>query len=97
VGEEATSVRFGCNGSVRLAARGEQMSGNAGAMLLREVDDTIGVTKQVARQLRGPRNPLLVSYTMTELLRTRLQMIALGFRDQGDADLLRRDPVLRAA
>ena len=73
------------------------MSGNAGAMLLREVDDRIGVTKEVAGELHDPRNPLLVSYTMTELLRTRLQMIALGFRDQGDADLLRRDPVLRVA
>ncbi len=97
VGEETTSVRFGCNGSVRIAARGEKLSGNAGAMLLREVDDRIGVTRHVARRLRDPRNPLLVQYPMTELLRTRLQMIALGFRDQGDADLLRRDPILRVA
>lgn len=97
MGEETTGVRFGCNGSVRIASRGEKLSGNAGAMLLREVDDAIGVTKQVARRLRDPRNPLLVEYTMAELLRTRLQMIALGFRDQGDADLLRCDPVLRLA
>jgi hypothetical protein len=97
VGEETTRVRFGFNGSIRVAARGEKLSGNAGAMLLREVDDRIGVTKQLGRRLHDPRNPLMVQYTMTELLRTRLQMIALGFRDQGDADLLRRDPVLRVA
>lgn len=95
--EETTRLRFGFNGSVRIAARGEQLSGNAGAMLLREVDDAIGVTKQIAGRLRDPRDPMLVQYSMTELLRTRLQMIALGFRDQGDADLLRRDPVLRLA
>lgn len=97
MGEETTSVRFGCNGSIRVAARGEKLSGNAGAMLLREVDDKIGVTKQLGRSLHDPRNPLMVQYTMAELLRTRLQMIALGFRDQGDADLLRRDPILRVA
>jgi hypothetical protein len=80
---------------VRIAARGEQLSGNAGVMLLRTVDDAIGVTKQIARDLHDPRNPLLTRYGMTELLRTRLQRIALGYRDQGDADLLRRDPTLR--
>lgn len=97
MGEESNGVRFGFNGSARLAARGEQLSGNAGAMLLREVDDAIGVTKGIAARLHDPRNPLLVQYPMAELLRTRLQMIALGFRDQGDADLLRADPVLRLA
>jgi len=97
VGEESTDVRFDFNGSVRVAARGEQLSGNAGAMLLRAVDDAVGVTRQVAGDLHDPRSPELIRYGLTELLRTRLQMIALGYRDQGDADLLRRDPVLRLA
>lgn len=97
MGEESRDVRFDFNGSVRIASRGEQLSGNAGAMLLRAVDDAVGVTKQVAGDLHDPRNPELVRYGLTELLRTRLQMIALGYRDQGDADLLRRDPVLRLA
>jgi hypothetical protein len=66
-------------------------------MLLREVDDAIGVTRELAAELDDPRDPMLVQYSLTELLRTRLQMIALGYRDQGDADLLRRDPVLRLA
>ena len=97
MGEESTGVRFDFNGSVRVAARGEQLSGNAGAMLLRAVDDAIGVTRQLAQDLHDPRDPTLVQYRLSELLRTRLQMIALGYRDQGDADLLRRDPVLRLA
>lgn len=97
MGEESTDVRFDFNGSVRVAARGEQLSGNAGAMLLRAVDDAVGVTRQVAGDLHDPRSPELIRYGLTELLRTRLQMIALGYRDQGDADLLRRDPVLRLA
>jgi hypothetical protein len=82
---------------VRVAARGHQLSGNGGAMLLREVDDAIGVSRQLAAQLHDPREPSAVRYSMRELLRTRLQMIALGYRDQGDADLLRHDPVLRLA
>jgi hypothetical protein len=64
VGEETTSVRFGCNGSIRVAARGEKLSGKAGAMLLREVDDKIGVTKQLGRSLLDPRNPLMVQYSV---------------------------------
>jgi hypothetical protein len=97
VGEETTGLRFGFNGSVRVAGRGEQLSGNGGAMLLREVDDAVGVTTRIASRVHDARDPMLVQYSMSELLRTRLQMIALGFRDQGDADLLRRDPVLRLA
>lgn len=97
MGEENTDVRFGFNGSVRVAARGEQLSGNAGAMLLRAVDDSFGVTAQLARELDDPRDPALVQHPVSELLRTRLQMIALGYRDQGDADLLRRDPALLLA
>lgn len=97
MGEESTGVRFDFNGSVRVAARGEQLSGNAGAMLLRAVDDAVGVTKQLARDLHDPRLASCVQYRLSELLRTRLQMIALGYRDQGDADLLRRDPVMRLA
>jgi len=97
VGEENTAVRFECNGSVRVVSRGERLSGNGGALLLREVDDAIGVTAQISARLLDPRDPSLVQYSMPELVRTRLQMIALGFRDQGDADLLRRDPVLRLA
>lgn len=97
MGEESTEVRFECNGSVRVVARGNQMSGNAGAMLLREVDDAIGVTREVAADLYDPRDPMMVQYSLKELLRTRLQMIALGYRDQGDADLLRHDGALRLA
>ena len=92
-----TGVRFDFNGSIRVAARGEQLSGNAGALLLRAIDDAVGVTRQLAQDLHDPRDPSLVHYRLSELLRTRLQMIALGYRDQGDADLLRRDPVLRLA
>ena len=66
-------------------------------MLLRAVDDAVGVSGQLARELEDPRDPDLVQYRLSELLRTRLQMIALGYRDQGDADLLRRDPALRLA
>jgi len=97
VGEETTRVRFSFNGPIRVAALGEKLSCNDGAILLRKIDDGIGVTKQLGRRLHDPHNPLMVHHTMTELLRTQLQMIALGFRDQGDADLLRRDPILRVA
>lgn len=60
MGEESTGVRFDFNGSVRVAARGEQLSGNAGAMLLRAVDDAVGVTRQLALELHDPRDPSLV-------------------------------------
>jgi hypothetical protein len=97
VSEETTAVRFDFNGSVRLAERGEKLGGNAGALLLRETDDRLGFTAWLARKLLDPRNPVLVVHDLAALLRARLQLIALGHRDQGDADLLRMDPALRLA
>jgi hypothetical protein len=97
VGEETTALRFGFNGSIRVATRGDRLTSNAGALLLRDLDDRLGVTQWLSEKLHDPRDAERVRHEMPELLRTRILLMALGHRDQGDADLHRRDPALRLA
>jgi hypothetical protein len=65
--------------------------------LIREIDQRLRVTRDLAARLVDPRNPDLLVHPLAELLRTSVQMIAQGWRDQDDADKLRGDPACRLA
>lgn len=102
MGESQTACReslFGLtfNHSIKVEARPERLSSEAGALLLREIDERLGLTRSLTAKLLDPRNPALVIHPLSELLRARLCMIAEGWGDQDDADKLRHDPALRLA
>ena len=88
---------FSFNSSLSFEGRPERLTRDAGALLLREVDERIGLTGRLADRLRDPRNPLLVTHPLVELLRARIYSMAQGHRDQDDLDDLRHDPALRLA
>ena len=75
---------------------GTKLSSNAGALLLRGVDDRLGMTRDLARRLVDDRQPGTV-FSMAELTRTLLYLPAQGFSDLDDGDLLRHDPAFRLA
>jgi hypothetical protein len=85
------------NGSVRIEARRERVTADAGALLLREFMDRSGLTMLLGQHLVDPRDPTLVRHSHVELLRTMLLMRAQGWADQGDVDYVREDPVFRLA
>lgn len=92
---KGSAISFGFNGSVRVEGRCLRMSANTGALLLREVDDALGMTPGIAEELEDDR--ARARFSQTELLRQRLFLMALGYGVQSDSDLLRADPVLRVA
>lgn len=85
------------NRSIRVEARSERLSGDAGALLLREVFSRLKLEEFFREHLIDPRRPEVITHPQIELLRTQLLLLAQGFRDQDDASRLRRDPVLRLA
>jgi Transposase DDE domain group 1 len=87
------SLQF--NRSVEVEARPERLSGDAGALLLREVWSRLGMDGFFGDRLFDPRNPLLITHPQSELLRTQVLLLAQGWRDQDDADSLRDDPLFR--
>lgn len=73
------------------------ISSDAGALLLRKVDDLLGVTQGLAAVVPDPRRADRVIHDRDEQFRQRVYQIALGYEDCNDADRLRQDPLLKIA
>ncbi len=84
------------NRSIRVECREDRLTGDAGAIPIREVMDRTGVTRELASRLLDPRDSARVRYSLETLLRERVSLLCQGWFDQDDADRLRRDPAFRA-
>jgi hypothetical protein len=72
-----------------------EISSDGGALLLRQVDDSLGLTAGFADCLNDDRDPLRCLHSRHEQTRQRVFQIALGYEDCNDADRLRHDPLLK--
>src|SRR3712207_8424877 len=97
MGEMLLPFATSFNASLIVDARPERLTGDAGAILVREVIERTGILEWMIARLHDPWQPHLVTYPLAELLRTMLVLFAQGWRDQDDADVLRLDPALRCA
>ncbi len=76
---------------------GGQISSDAGVLVLREVEQRLGVAECLAACIDDPRLPERVRHRVADILRFRMLMIAAGYEDGNDADSLRHDPVFKLA
>jgi hypothetical protein len=76
---------------------GEILSSDGGVLLLRQVDQGLGVTRSLARCFRDERDARWVDHSVEALLAQRVQGLALGYEDLNDHAELRRDPLLAVA
>ena len=76
---------------------GGYLSSDGGALLLRQVDQNLGLTLRLARAFTDQRDPRYCDHALRELLAQRLFSEALGYEDLNDHDTLRRDPLLAVA
>jgi hypothetical protein len=70
---------------------------DAGALVLRDIDERLDLTRGLARHLADRREPAKVRHDLLALVRQRICRIALGYEDCNDADPLRGDPALKLA
>jgi hypothetical protein len=80
--------------SVVAAFDGGAITSDAGALLLREVDRVIGLTRRVSKCFTDHRDPTRTEHTVETLIAQRIHGIALGYEDLNDHDDLRHDPAL---
>jgi Transposase DDE domain group 1 len=73
------------------------LSSDGGVLLLRQVDEGLGVTRALARCFRDGRDARWVDHSVEALLAQRVQGLALGYEDLNDHAQLRRDPLLAVA
>jgi len=76
---------------------GGRLTSDTGTLLLREVDQQMGLVHALADCIPDPRHPSLIQHSQEEMLAQRIYSIALGYEDLNDHDALRRDPALQVA
>jgi hypothetical protein len=76
---------------------GGSMTSDAGVMLLSKVDRRLGLLAAAARCMADPRNPLLITHAVHEMLRQRVYGLALGWEDLNDHRSLRSDVAMQTA
>jgi len=70
-----------------------QASADGGAVLLKMVDDRLGLTWRLASAIRDRRQPGKVAHSLRDLLRQRVFGLACGYADCNDAARLAADPI----
>jgi len=73
---------------------GGHLSTDGGALLLRQLDRSLGVIRGLAQCFQDARHPLFVEHKVEELLAQRVYGLALGYEDLNDHQELRLDPLL---
>ncbi len=73
---------------------GGRLTSDAGALLLREVDRRIGLTRALAECIADPRDPAKIRHHLRTMLAQRIFGIALGYEDLNDHQTLRDDPLM---
>jgi len=91
-------LTFASLGSRRVEAdfSGGDLTTDAGALLLREADQRIGLINALNDVLPDPRDPVFVTHPQRALLTQRILGIACGYEDLNDHDTLRHDPLWQA-
>lgn len=81
--------------SVRADFDGGAMSSDFGPLILRGVDQQIGLTERLAQAIDDQRHPSYITHPLRDLLAQRIFQIACGDEDGNDANALRRDPLFK--
>lgn len=91
-----SSLPFAPHFSREVVARfdGGLITTEAGALLLRPVEQRTGILRRFAACFRDGRRADRVEHSVSELVRQRVYGIALGYEDLNDHDQLRKDPLL---
>src|SRR6186713_1598910 len=76
---------------------GGELSSDGGLLVLREVEQRLGVADRLAACIVDPRAPDQITHSLADIIGFRLLMIAAGYEDGNDADTLRCDPMFKMA
>src|SRR4051794_12995333 len=99
--DQATAILPGlspiCGREIEARFDGALMSSDGGLLVLREIEQRLGIAGRLAACIRDPRAPERVVHGLDEIIRFRMLMIAAGYEDGNDADSLRADPLFKLA
>lgn len=82
---------------VEVNFEGGEVTSDGGAVLLRQTDRAIGLTKAIDRVLDDSRVTGRCEHSQLSMLRQRIYALAAGYEDLNDHDSLRRDTAFQTA
>ena len=93
------AVEFGRVGRrvVQAAFDGGEIVSDGGVLLLKKLDERIGLTRAAARAVGDERRGASVAHNMHSLLAQRIYGLCLGWSDVCDHNVLRNDLVMQTA
>ena len=71
------------------------VSSDAGLLPFRQLDESLGLTRQFAEALTDRRQAAFIDHSFLEMARARIYGILADYPDQNDHDVLRSDPIFK--
>jgi hypothetical protein len=76
---------------------GGDIGSDGGVLLLRRVDERVGLSRAAAAVLSDPRDPTRIKHSLRDLLAQRIYGLCCGYEDLNDHDVLRSDLLMQTA
>src|SRR6266536_6398751 len=92
---ESGPTRPSFNPQLRVEFRGATLTSDAGLLLLRELDERLGFSALIERQLGDPRTGRNCQFPLADLFRQSIYSRLAGYEDTNDAERLAEDPTFR--
>jgi len=83
------------NGFLKVAFQGSRVTSDAGLILVRELDERLGLETLIAELLSDSRQGLNTQFGVIDLLRQSVYSRLAGYEDLNDAERLAADPTFR--
>lgn len=81
--------------SIELVFTAEKISSDGGLLLLREVENQVGIIDSMSHCINDTRHPGYIQHTLTSMLTQRVLQISAGYEDANDCATLRDDMILK--
>jgi hypothetical protein len=95
--QNKTSLKRLRNQAVEAQFDGGTLTSDGGLLLLREVEQRLGLIERINRVIADPRDSRYVTHSQAEMLTSRIFAIAAGYEDGNDHLQLRHDPAFQVA
>ena len=87
--------QFTFNGFLKVAFQGSRITSDAGLLLVRELDERLGLATLIAEHLSDSRQGLNTQFSLADLLRQSVYSRLAGYEDLNDAVRVSADPTFR--
>ena len=93
--KESEPFQFTFNGFLKVAFQGSRVTSDAGLILVRELDERLGLEAIITEHLSDSRHGLNTQFLLPDLLRQSIYSRLAGYEDLNDAARLSTDPTFR--